>query len=144
MPIVDGKYEACISTFYATAADGIEDIKKKLRRSRRVRISNIPPKLLEELKPLLADKDVRIVLPEGMRPDKSLMELGPVATAKARIYADYMGGEACAGSVSFSDRSFNIIWSGDAIHMVSAMDYLKCARCLIDSFESNWRYAQKW
>lgn len=144
MPIVDGEYEACISTFYATPEDGISDIKKKLQRSRRVRISNIPPKLLEELKPLLSGKDLKIVLPEGMEPDESLLKLGPVATAKARIYADYGGKDACAGSVSFSDRSFNVIWSGDKIHLVSAMDYVKCARCLIDSFEANWRYAKKW
>ncbi|HTX43307.1 MAG TPA: hypothetical protein VMC61_01165 [Methanocella sp.] len=144
MPIVDGKYEACISTYYATVDQGIADLKKKLQRSRRVRISNIPPKLLEELKPLLAGKDLKIVLPEGMEPDESLRKLGPVATVKARIYANYAGKEASSGSVSFSDRSFGIVWSGDDIHMVSAMDYVKCARCLIDSFEANWRYAQKW
>ena len=144
MPIVDGKYEACISTYYATVDEGIADIKKKLQRSRRVRVSSIPPALLEELKPLLGGKDLKIVLPMGSRPDDGLKKLGPVATAKARIYANYGDREASAGSIGFSDRSFNVIWSGDVIHLVSAMDYVKCARCLIDSFEANWRYAQKW
>jgi hypothetical protein len=144
MPIVDGKYEACISTYFATVDDGIAQIKSKLGRSRRVRISNIPPALLEELKPLLTGKDLKIVLPEGTEPDESLLKLGPVATAKARIYANYAGKEASTGSVSFSDRSFSIVWSEDGILVVSAMDYVKCARCLIDSFEANWRYAQKW
>jgi hypothetical protein len=144
MPIVDGKYETCISTYFATVDDGIAQIKNKLGRSRRVRISNIPPGLLEELKPLLTGKDLKIVLPEGMEPDESLLKLGPVATAKGRIYADYAGKEACSGSIGFSDRSFSIIWSGDKIFMVSAMDYVKCARCLLDTFETGWRYAQKW
>ncbi len=144
MPIVDGKYEACISTYYATVEDGIADIKKKLPRSRRVRVSNIPPALLEELKPLLVDKDLKIILPMGLQPDDGLKKLGPVATTKARTYVDYMGKKADLGSLSFSDRSFSIVWSDDRILMISAMDYVKCARCLVDTFETGWRYAQKW
>jgi len=65
VPIVDGKYEAKISTTYATPQEGIDEIKRMIQKSRRLRISGIPMPLLDELKPLLKDKDLMIVLPQN-------------------------------------------------------------------------------
>lgn len=113
MPIVDGKYEAKISTTYDSPQEGIAEIKRVIQKSRRVRISNIPMPLLEELKPLLKDKDLMIVLPQNEKPSEELKKLAPTATTKARIYVDYMGQEANSGSVNFASRSFSIIWSGE-------------------------------
>lgn len=144
MPIVDGKYEARLKTYYASPGDGVDAIKKKLRRSRRVRISNIPRTLLEDLAPSLEGKDLKVILPEGERPDERLASLGEFATTTSRIYADYMGKEANSGAVDFSDRSFNVVWSGDAIICIDSMDYVKCARCLLDTFDMAWRYSRKW
>ena len=62
MPIVDGKYEAKISTTYITTQEGINEIKRMLQKSRRIRISNIPMSLLSECLPLLKDKDLMVVL----------------------------------------------------------------------------------
>ena len=144
MPIVDGMYEAVLSTYYATVDDGIMDIKKKLDRSRRVRISNIPAGLLEELMPMFMNKDLMVILPEGEEPGEDLKKLCQTATTKSRILVNYKGIEAKAGSVSFADRSFNVIWSGSRILDISSMDYRKCARCLMDTFDTGWRYSQKW
>jgi hypothetical protein len=144
MPIVDGKYEAKISTTYATPQEGLAEIKRMIAKSRRIRISNIPMPLLGEFLPLLKDKDLMIVLPQNEKPSEELKGLAPLATAKARIYVDYMGQEATSGSVNFASRSFNIIWVNDKIIAVSAMEYGKCAKCLMDSFEINWHYAKKW
>jgi hypothetical protein len=47
MPIVEGKYEAKVSTTYATPAEGIAEIKKRVAESKRVRISNVPMSLVE-------------------------------------------------------------------------------------------------
>jgi hypothetical protein len=144
VPIVDGKYEAKISTTYITPQEGINEIKRMLQKSRRIRISNIPMPLLSEFLPLLKDKDLMIVLPQNEKPTEELKALAPIATAKARIYVDYMGQEAATGSINFASRCFNIIWTGEKILAVSAMDYSKCAKCMMDSFEGNWHYAQKW
>jgi hypothetical protein len=144
MPIVDGKYEAKISTTYASPQEGIDEVKRMIQKSRRVRISNIPMKLLDELKPLLKDKDLMIVLPPNEKPTEELKKLAPIATTKARIYVDYMGQEANSGSVNFASRSFSIIWTSDKILAVSAMEYSKCAKCLMETFEGSWHYAQKW
>lgn len=143
MPIVDGKYEACLSTYFASVADGIEEIRRKVRKSRKVRISNVPSTLLDDLKPMLAGKDVKIVLPDGMAPSAELKCLGDIAVTKARIYVDYKGIEANSGSVTFADRVFNVIWSDQGIHEITSMDYRKCARCLNDTFDVAWRYAEK-
>lgn len=62
MPIVDGRYEAKISTTYATAEEGVEEIKKKVQKSRRLRINSIPMALLKELMSYLKNKDLKIIL----------------------------------------------------------------------------------
>ena len=144
MPIVDGKYEAKISTTYASPKEGIDEIKRMIQKSRRVRISGIPMLLLAEFVPLLKDKDLMIVLPTNEKPSEELKQLAPIATTKARIYVDYMGQEANSGAVNFASRSFSIIWTGNKILSVSAMEYSKCAKCLMETFEGSWHYAQKW
>jgi hypothetical protein len=144
MPIVDGKYEAKISTTFATTEEGVEALKKKIQKSRRIRINSIPPSLLEQLKPFLRDKDLKIILPEGQKPDESLRQLGETASTKARIYVDFHGKEANTGGIYFSDTVYNIIWLGDQVLSMSAMEYGKCVKCMMGNFEGGWRYSQKW
>lgn len=144
MPIIDGKYEAKLSTTFENVEEAIAEIKKKIQKSRRIRISNIPMKLLEELKPHLKEKDLKIILPIGEKPHEELKKLGEVATTKARIYADFKGKEANSGSVNFSDVVFNVLWVNGEILNVSTMEYGKCVKCLSETFQGGWRYAQKW
>ena len=94
MPIVDGRYEARISTTFRSVKEGKREIKSRIAASRKVRISNIPMRLLEELMPLVEGKDVRVILPIGEAPTEALKKLGKVAVTKARIYKDYKGMEA--------------------------------------------------
>ena len=101
MPIVDGRYEAKIGTTFATVEEGITEIKHMVQKSRKIRISNIPMSLLEELKPMLNDKDLMIILPMNEKSTEELKQLAPIATMKARIYVDYKGEEANSGSVTF-------------------------------------------
>jgi hypothetical protein len=144
LPIVDGKYEAKISTTYASPQEGIEEIKRMIKKSRRIRIGGISMPLLNELVPLLKEKDLMIVLPLGEKPTDELKALAPIATTKAKIYVDYMGQDANSGSVNFPSRSFSVIWAGEKILAVSAMEYGKCAKCMLETFEGGWHYAQKW
>jgi hypothetical protein len=144
MPIVDGKYEAKIGATFATVEEGIAEIKRMVQKSRRIRISNIPMCLLEELKPLLKDKDLMIILPMGEKPTEELRQLAPTATTKARIYVDYKGQEANSGSINFANTVFNIAWINDEVLGVSTMEYGKCDKCLAGTFDGGWRYSQKW
>ncbi|HLB99835.1 MAG TPA: hypothetical protein VJL33_00750 [Candidatus Bathyarchaeia archaeon] len=144
MPIVDGKYEAKIGTTFATPEEGIAEIKRTIQKSRRIRISNIPMNLLEELKPLLKDKDLMIILPLNEKPTEELKQLAPTATTKARIYVDYHGQEANQGSINFASTIYNITWTNNKILGISTMEYSKCVKCLAGTFEGGWRYAQKW
>ena len=144
MPIVDGKYETKIGTTFATVEEGIAELKRIIRKSRRVRISNMPMSLLEELKPLLKDKDLMIILPMNEKPTEELKKLAPIATTKARIYVDYEGEEANSGSINFARSVFNVAWVNDRVLGISIMEYDKCVKCLAATFEGGWRYAQKW
>ena len=144
MPIVDGKYEAKIGTTFATVEEGIAELKRMVQKSRKIRISNIPMSLLEELKPMLKDKDLMIILPMNEKPTEELKQLAPIATTKARIYVDYHGEEANSGSVTFAQLIFNIAWVNGKILGVSTMEYGKCVKCMAGTFEGGWRYAQKW
>ena len=143
MPFVDGRYEAKIGATYEVD-EGIEEIKKKIGKSRAIRISGISMKLLDELKPLLVNKALKIILPLGEKPTEDLKQLGEVATTKARIYVDYKGKEAKTGSITFSTVVFNIVWLDNEILNISTMEYGTCVKCLRKTFDGAWRYSQKW
>ena len=143
MPIVDGQYQAKISTVFATVKEGVEQLKSKIAKSRKVRITNVPAALLEELLPLLKGKDVKIILPGSAKPTAQLREVGEVAVQKAKIYKDYKGTEANAGSIYFSDRIFGVVWVKDKILEIDAMDYDKCVKCMKNMFDVGWRYSEK-
>lgn len=143
MPIVKGRYEAKISTKFGKVEEGIEKIKAGIKKSRRIRINSIPMSLLNELKPLLVGKDLKIILPLGERKPKDLEGLGEVATTKARIYVEYDKKEASTGSIYLPDVVFNIIWLGGKILEISTMEYSKCVKCLRKTFEMAWRYSEK-
>ena len=143
MPIVDGQYEAKISTIFSSEKEAFEAIVSKIEKSRRVRISNVPMPLPEKLAPLLKGKDVKIILPKGTKPTEKIKQLGDVAVQKAKIYKDYKGVEANAGSIYFSDRIFNIVWYEKKIYEIDAMDYDKCVKCMKGMFDVGWRYSEK-
>lgn len=143
MPIVDGQYEAKISTTFRSTKEALEAITDKIEKSRRVRISNIPMGMLEKLMPLLKGKDVKIILPIKAKPTRELREIGEVAVQKAKIYKDYKGTEANVGSVYFSDRIFSVAWNKDRILEIDAMDYGKCVKCMRSMFDVGWRYSEK-
>ena len=143
MPIVNGKYEAKISTTFSSPEEAIKQIKEKLKSSRTVRISNVPMSVLQPLLPLLKDKDVKIILPAGKKPTEELKQLGKIAIQKAKIYKDYKGTEANVGSIYFSDRVFSLAWAGDKVLQADALDYGKCVKCMRTTFDTAWRYSQK-
>jgi hypothetical protein len=143
MPIVDGQYRAKISTVFASVKQGVEQLKKKVEKSRKVRISNVPVKLLKELLPLLKGKDVKIILPNGQQPTDEIKAVGEVATQKAKIYSDFKGVEADEGSVYLADVMFCVTWAGSKILQISTMEYDKCVKCMKGTFDMAWRYAEK-
>ena len=143
MPIVDGQYQAKISTVFSSVKEGIKQLKNKIGTSRKIRISNVPVRLLDELLPILKGKDVKIVLPGGTKPTAKLREIGDVAIQKAKIYSDFKGTEANEGSIFFSDVMFCVTWAKDKILQISTMEYDKCVKCMKGTFEMGWRYAQK-
>jgi hypothetical protein len=143
MPIVDGRYEAKISTTFRSTKEAIEAIKDKIAKSRRVRISGIPMGLLKKLLPSLKAKDVKIILPLGEKAGPELKEVGDVAVTKARIYKDHKGTEANLGSIYFSDRMFSIAWADDKIIEIDALEYDKCVKCMRSMFDVGWRYSEK-
>ena len=143
MPIVDGQYETRLSTTFATIKEGKEIIKSKLARTRKVRISNIPMNLLDELKPFLEKKDVKIILPKGEKPTAELRGFGELAVTKGKIYKLYKGKEALVGSITFSDQIFGISWAGDKIYEIDVMEYSKCVSCLRKMFDTGWLYSEK-
>ncbi len=145
-PIVDGKYEQRLSTVYATPREGIDEIKQKLKRGRKIRINNIPTSLLRELAPLLRDKDLKVIMPEGELPPRDFGVVAEYATAKAKIYLEWKGREAASGSIGFADVVFNVAWSKPSgeILEVTTMEYSRCVKCMVsDTFDSAWRYSDK-
>ena len=143
MPIVDGQYQAKLSTVFASVEQGVEELKKKIEKSRKVRIGNVPATLLKELLPLLKGRDVKIILPDGEQPTEDFKAVGEVAIQKAKIYSDFKGIEANEGSIYFADVMFCVTWAKDKVLQITTMEYDKCVKCMKGTFEMSWRYAQK-
>jgi hypothetical protein len=143
MPIVDGQYQSKISTVFVSVEQGVRELKKKIAKSRKVRIGNVPDDMVKELLPLLKGKDVKIILPEGEQPTDELKTIGDVAIQKAKIYSDFKGVEANQGSVYLADVMFSVTWAKDNILQISTMEYDKCVKCMKGTFEMSWRYARK-
>ncbi len=143
MPIVNGRYEAKISTTFGSVSEGLDELKRAIKKARKIRISNIPMPLLAKLSPLLEGKDVRVILPLGKKPTPELEKLGKVAVTKARIYKVHKGVEVNAGSVYFPDRVFGVNWKRDKVLAMDTLDYGKCVKCMMQGFEGAWRYSKK-
>ena len=143
MPIIDGRYEAKISTTFRSLEEALAKIEEKLKTARTIQISNVPMSVLQPLLPLLKGREVKIILPAGENPTDELKQLGPVAVQKARIYKDYKGTELNLGSIYFSDRVFSIAWLEDKVIEIDSMDYGKCVKCLRGTFDSAWKYSRK-
>lgn len=143
MPIVDGQYQAKISTVFASKAEGVRQLKNKIEKSRRVRIANVPVSLLEKLLPVLKGKDVKIIVAAGEKPTTKLKEVGDVAIQKAKIYSDFKGVEANEGSIYFSDTVFGVTWAKNKVLQISTMEYDKCVKCMKGTFDMAWRYSEK-
>jgi CRISPR/Cas system CMR subunit Cmr6 (Cas7 group RAMP superfamily) len=123
--------------------EGIEEIKRRIAASRRVRISNVPMSLVEELVPLLKDKDVKIVLPKDGKATDELRQIGEIAIQKTKIYKDHKGTEANVGSIYFTDAIFNVAWTKNKILQTDAMNYNKCVKCMKKFFDVGWHYSEK-
>jgi hypothetical protein len=145
MPIVDGKYEAQIMTYYKGVDEAMDDVRDKLKRTRKVRVSNIPVPLLKELLPLLKDKDLSIILPEKAKAWPELLELCPVAQQRSKIFVDYKGTEALAGNLVLPDVQFSVLWDAksDKVLEITAMNYASCVKCQRKIFDMGWRYSEK-
>lgn len=143
MPTVNGLHVNKITTVYETSK-GIEAIKETIVKSKRLRITTIPPSLLKEIIPLLADKDIKILLLPSDKPHEKIEGITDVAITKSKLLADYKGDEMIIGSITSPAVSFNILWKDDKIYDISAMNYERCVRCQSESFEdTGWRFADK-
>jgi len=144
MPIVKGKYVCKISEVY-DKKEGLKALKKEIRKSKRVQLQNMPRDLLEELKPLLKNKKVRIILPPGMKPSKEILQIGEVAVAspKADIYHVYKGRKVYAGGVYLPKIFFSVVPVGGKIGQVSTLEYSKCVKCMNKTFEFGWKRSKK-
>jgi hypothetical protein len=108
-------------------AQGIEAIKRAVRRAHSVQIYDPPSRLLSELTPYLAGKQVTIYL---LPRDKVADQLHPqVVRIKNRIKAAYHGRTMFLASIRLTRVMFDIIWRGDRIYDISAITISKCLHC---------------
>lgn len=138
------KYVCKISEVYDTK-EGLKALKKEIRKSKKVQLQNMPRGLLKELKPLLKNKKVRIILPPSTKPSKDLLEIGEVAVTspKADIYHVYEGRKVYVGGVYLPKIFFSVVPVGGKIVQVSTLEYSKCVKCMNKTFEFGWKRSKK-
>ena len=143
MPTVNGIHVNRITTVYDTQR-GIEAIKETVTKSKKLRITTIPPSLLKELMPLLVEKDIKILLLPGEKVPEKIDGITDIGISKSKLLADYKGDEMIIGTITSPAVSFNVMWKDDMIFDITAMNYERCVRCMGESFEdTGWRFADK-
>lgn len=109
--------------------EGIRNIKKEIRSSKKVILNNIPLSLVQELLPLLKDKKVSISLKEAEFDQSIGDEIGGISYHDADIQAGYGDENMHFGCIVLPKIIFDVIWNEDGIQDIAGIKTSSCLKC---------------
>lgn len=109
--------------------EGIRNIKKEIRSSKKVILNNIPVSLVQELLPLLKSKNVSISLKENEYDPSIGDEIGGISYHDADIHAGYGDKNMHFGCIVLPKIIFDVIWNEDGIQDISGFKTSSCLKC---------------
>jgi hypothetical protein len=109
--------------------EGIRNIKKEIRSSKKVILNNIPLSLVQELLPLLKDKKVSISLKEAEFDQSIGDEIGGISYHDADIQAGYGEENMHFGCIVLPKMIFDVIWNEDGIQDIAGIKTSSCLKC---------------
>jgi hypothetical protein len=142
MSILEALFKINLGTSY-TVDRGIQVIKRKIRCSRKVIVNNIPVSLLEELLPVLEDKNVSVSLSEDCHWESIEDNFENICFYNANIQASYNNQKMNFGNIVLPNMIFDITW--DKKEQIRDITEYKDYNCLKCDYRLNiCRYAEKY
>ncbi len=125
--------------------DGLDAIEEAVRRSKRVRMVNMPKIVVKRLYFALQEKDVKIICAEASDEAKRAKEKFDVKIAGGLlgVYSVYKGKKVKSGGIAVDDGFFNVDYIGSEILNVRSVMWRKCADCMMRYFDWGWLEARK-
>ncbi len=125
--------------------EGLDAIEEAVKRSKRVRMVNMPKIVVKRLYFALQGKDVKIICAEASDEAKRAKEKFDVKIAGGLlgVYSVYKGKKVKSGGIAVDDGFFNVDYIGSEILNVRSVMWKKCAECMMRYFDWGWLEARK-
>lgn len=121
--------------------EGVNILMKDLKESMKVLIVYIPDFLVEQMIPLLDDKEVRILLPYNHQIHPKVRNMPFSRTARSWI-TPKMGiheqRNAIVGGICFPHVHYGVIWNEDRILEIRTVEVNSCIRCIVEKHVLAW------
>ncbi len=128
MSLLEGILKVSFGVSYKVE-DGIRDIKKRIRSSKKVILNNSPVSLLQELLPVLKGKDVSVTLKESDFKESIAEDIDGVSYHSAAIHAGHGEEKMHFGCIVLPNMLFDVIWNEDGIRDISGIKLHSCLKC---------------
>lgn len=99
---------------------GLDQIRADLARSRKARLSNLRPDLVNQFLPSIKSYlgHVEVQCPEEGDADLLELEPGSTATCSARWYQQFLGKKVWMGQVMMPTVLYQILWDDEKVHRI--------------------------
>ncbi len=128
MSLLEGILKVSFGVSYKVE-EGIRDIKKGIRSSKKVILNNIPVSLLQELMPLLKGKNVSVSLKKNEFEDLVEDDIKNISYHKAGIHAGHGDEKMHFGCVVLPKMLFDVIWNDEGVQSISGIKLHSCLKC---------------
>ena len=125
--------------------DGLDAIEEAVKKSKKVRMVNLPKSIVKRLYFALQEKDVKIICAEASDEAKRAKEKFDVKIAGGLlgVYSVYKGKNVKSGGIAVDNGFFSVDYIGNEILNVRSVMWKKCAECMMSYFDWGWLEARK-
>ncbi len=128
MALLDGILKISFGISYEVE-EGLRDIKRGIRSSKKVILNNIPLSLLQELMPLLKGKDVSVSLKKNEFEESIDEDIEGISYHKADIHAGHGDEKMHFGCIVLPKMLFDVIWNDEGVQSISGIKLHSCIKC---------------
>ena len=119
-----------IGEIFKTKADGFRAITNALKKSRKVRLSNLSTELFQRFYPKIERHQTKEIFLHDSAQEEHLPDIGAeIEPVNSRWFQDFFGQRVNMGEVLTPTSMFHILWTEDNVHRIFANTDPKCIEC---------------
>jgi len=124
------RFVLSIGEIFKTPADGFRAITAALKKSRKVRLSNLSDALLQRFCPKIAGHQTKEIYLHDERQRAAVPDIGAaVEIVNARFVQDFFGERVNMGEILTPTAMFHVLWKDDEVRRIFANTDPKCISC---------------